>query len=43
MIKYIKQKELLGPYMEKKVIEMPEIAEIGSSKYSNMQVVFVLT
>jgi len=37
MIKYIKQKELLGPYMEKKFIEMPEIAEIGSSKYSNMR------
>ena len=36
MIKYINDKEIFGPYMEKKAIEMPERAEIGSNKYSNM-------
>ena len=36
MIKYINQKEIYGPYMEKKAVEMPERAEIGSNKYSNM-------
>merc|ERR1712051_177842 len=37
MIKYINQKEIYGPYMEKKAVEMPERAEIGSNKYSNMR------
>jgi len=37
MIKYINDKEIFGPYMEKKAIEMPERAEIGSNKYSNMR------
>jgi len=37
MIKYINDKEIFGPYMEKKTIEMPERAEIGSNKYSNMR------
>jgi len=37
MIKYINDKEVFGPYMEKKSIEMPERAEIGSNKYSNMR------
>jgi len=37
MIKYINDKDIYGPYMEKKSIEMPERAEIGSNKYSNMR------
>jgi len=37
MIKYINDKELFGPYMDKKPIEMPERAEIGSNKYTNMR------
>jgi len=37
MIKYINDKELFGPYMDKKPINMPERAEIGSNKYSNMR------
>ena len=36
MIKYINAKEVYGPYMDKGPIEMPERAEIGSNKYSNM-------
>jgi len=37
MIKYINAKEVYGPYMDKGPIEMPERAEIGSNKYSNMR------
>jgi len=37
MIKYINQKDIYGPYMDKKPVEMPERAEIGSNKYSNMR------
>jgi len=37
MIKYIHDKEVYGPYMEKKAVEMPERAEIGSNKYTNMR------
>merc|ERR1712227_1084878 len=37
MIKYINDKDIFGPYMEKKAVEMPERAEIGSNKYSNMR------
>lgn len=36
MIKYIHEKDIYGPFMEKKAIEMPERAEVGSNKYSNM-------
>jgi hypothetical protein len=37
MIKYINDKDVYGPYMDKKPIEMPDRAEIGSNKYSNMR------
>ena len=37
MIKYINNKDIYGPYMDKTPIEMPERAEIGSNKYSNMR------
>jgi len=37
MIQYINSKEVYGPYMDKGPIEMPDRAEIGSNKYSNMR------
>merc|ERR1711881_258940 len=37
MIRYINSKEVYGPFMDKTPIEMPERAEIGSNKYSNMR------
>merc|ERR1712226_1700268 len=37
MIKYIHDKEIYGPYMEKTSVIMPERAEVGSTKYTNMR------
>jgi len=37
MIKYIHDKEIYGPYMEKTSVVMPERAEVGSTKYTNMR------
>ena len=36
MIKYINQKDIYGPFMEKKRVEMPDRPEVSSNKYSNM-------
>ena len=36
MIKYINQKDIYGPYMEKKRVELPDRPEVSSNKYSNM-------
>jgi len=37
MIKYINQKDIYGPFMEKKRVEMPDRPEVSSNKYSNMR------
>jgi len=37
MIKYIHDKEIYGPYMAKTSVVMPERAEVGSTKYTNMR------
>jgi len=37
MIKYINQKDIYGPYMEKKRVELPDRPEVSSNKYSNMR------
>jgi len=37
MIKYINQKDIYGPYMEKKRVEMPDRPEVSSNKYTNMR------
>merc|ERR1712141_385723 len=37
MIKYIHDKEIYGPYLEKTSVVMPERAEVGSTKYTNMR------
>jgi hypothetical protein len=36
MIKYLNDKDMYGPYLEKKPVVMPDRAELGSNKYSNM-------
>ena len=36
MIKYIHDKEIYGPYLQKKTVELPERATLGSNKYTNM-------
>jgi len=37
MIKYIHDKEIYGPYLQKKTVELPERATLGSNKYTNMR------
>jgi len=37
MIKYINQKDIYGPYMEKKRVELPDRPEVSSNKHSNMR------
>ena len=36
MIKYITDKEIFGPYHDKKSVELPAMGEVTSNKYSNM-------
>merc|ERR1711893_406065 len=36
MIKYIHDKEIYGPYLQKRTVELPERATLGSNKYTNM-------
>ncbi len=36
MIKYIIKKEAFGPYHEKTKVELPNMVEVTSNKYSNM-------